>query len=504
MALLQTAFELLGKLTLRRSAADPHETPRTQRICRVETMEPRQLLAADIQVGAVYIEEDIGSDVSGDTFELTFEGGAPGTQLTQVVIDGDRNRNGLFDEGDVFFDLLDTGVGIPSSQPFTVVTVGAVGAVTLTSIQVFDGSTQVVLNFDGFEAGEKFVFSLDVDEVNDLSISIADITAIDAATIAEVNEGVDTITSGVEFQRSQLHVSFTAPHFQDTAGSGECRNRYDDLLAGRGLNLSPDNVDGKENRTAGTATSLTQQPLPVTISGRVFLDNNLDLTQDTGEVGLAGVQLSLWRLDGPNYVATGHTTTTDAAGDYLFGESLNLPPGTYQVRETQPSSFGGVPLFSVGAIAGTVDGTQAGRMPTGDLNRLTDVEIPLGDQHAIHYDFAEAQAAELSGYVYHDRSNDGLRDSGEAGIAGVSVRIEPVSTIAPAVSATLVTDALGFYRFVGLPPGQYHVAEVVQPAGWLDGRDTAGTVDGQPRGIAISNLDRIEGVVLAGGSVAVE
>ena len=38
------------------------------------------MLSADpLFVGAVYIEEDIGSDVHGDTFELTFNGGAPGS-----------------------------------------------------------------------------------------------------------------------------------------------------------------------------------------------------------------------------------------------------------------------------------------------------------------------------------------------------------------------------------------------------------------------------------------
>ena len=84
------------------------------------------------------------------------------------------------------------------------------------------------------------------------------------------------------------------------------------------------------------------------------------------------------------------------------------------------------------------------------------------------------------------------------------MRIEPLSTIAPAANVTVVTNALGFYRFVGLPPGLYHVVEVLQPAGWLDGRDTAGTVDGQTRGTAFSNLDRIENIVLAGGSVGAE
>ena len=48
------------------------------RRCLFEAMEGRQLLAADpLFVGAVYIEEDFGSDDLGDTFVITFEGGAP-------------------------------------------------------------------------------------------------------------------------------------------------------------------------------------------------------------------------------------------------------------------------------------------------------------------------------------------------------------------------------------------------------------------------------------------
>lgn len=45
------------------------------RRCRFEMMEPRRMLDADpIRVGAVYIEEDLGSDLHGDTSEVTSEG----------------------------------------------------------------------------------------------------------------------------------------------------------------------------------------------------------------------------------------------------------------------------------------------------------------------------------------------------------------------------------------------------------------------------------------------
>ena len=57
------------------------------RRCRFEVMEPRRLLDADpLRVGAVYIEEDLGSDLHGDTFEVTFEGGAADTELTRLII----------------------------------------------------------------------------------------------------------------------------------------------------------------------------------------------------------------------------------------------------------------------------------------------------------------------------------------------------------------------------------------------------------------------------------
>ena len=47
------------------------------RRCWFEAMEPRHLLAADpLFVGTMFVEEDMGSDLHGDTFEITFVGGA--------------------------------------------------------------------------------------------------------------------------------------------------------------------------------------------------------------------------------------------------------------------------------------------------------------------------------------------------------------------------------------------------------------------------------------------
>ncbi len=57
---------------------------RAGRICRFEQIEHRWLLSATpIQIGAVYFEDSIGADSSGDIFDVTWEGGAPGTQLAE-------------------------------------------------------------------------------------------------------------------------------------------------------------------------------------------------------------------------------------------------------------------------------------------------------------------------------------------------------------------------------------------------------------------------------------
>ena len=70
----------LSRLVRRhRNAANPgsaeHEAVRH---CHFEQMEARLLLSADpLRVGAVYVEEDSGSDLHGDTFYLSFEGALP-------------------------------------------------------------------------------------------------------------------------------------------------------------------------------------------------------------------------------------------------------------------------------------------------------------------------------------------------------------------------------------------------------------------------------------------
>ena len=130
-----------------------------------ETMEPRLMFdAAPIWVGGVYVESDQGGDQHGDSFYIAFNGGAPNTQLTRVVFNTDQNASGL-GVADNLFDTADGGLGADHSFPFKIEQLVARDPNAKVTASVTDGSLQLILTFENFYAGDRLVFSIDVDEV---------------------------------------------------------------------------------------------------------------------------------------------------------------------------------------------------------------------------------------------------------------------------------------------------------------------------------------------------
>ncbi len=194
--------------------------------------------------------------------------------------------------------------------------------------------------------------------------------------------------------------------------------------------------------------------LPVSIAGKVHV-NTMGDCDDPANPPLPGVTIEL--LDATGSVIS--TTHTDAKGEYSFD---NLPPATYGVREIQPQGY----------FDGKTDQGSAGGNVTNNL--VTEIELISG-VHAVHYDFCEIPPAELCGFVYVDMNNNGQKEAGESGIAGVTVEL--LDPNGQPTGVTAVTDATGAYCFVGLRPGTYGVSES-QPGGYYDGLDTPGDAGG--------------------------
>ena len=207
--------------------------------------------------------------------------------------------------------------------------------------------------------------------------------------------------------------------------------------------------------------------------GYVYIDANRNGVRDPGEVGIPGVPVTLSGF-GPDVfgnTVTPQTAFTDSNGFYQFA---NLAPGHFTITETQPVGF--------------QDGQeQNGTPPAATVNNDQFVDIDLtnnllgGD-----YNFGElSPTSSLSGSVYIDQNNNGRRDSGEIGLAGVVVTV--VDQNDPSMQATVITDQNGNYRFVKMFPGTYRLLET-QPVNFVDGRETAGSAGGSVGNDVISNI----------------
>ncbi len=456
------------------------------RLCRFEQMEPRQLLSAappQIHFGSVFFDSAPGANTTPHTIQVTFQGGVAGTQLTQLIIDGSKNQLGLA-VGDVVWQ----GPGSPaqgSQSPLTVVSHNGFNVVNQTAI---NGGTQIVFTLSGFDPGEKLVLTDNAEKV----------TAIDPVTGAAT---LAPLTKGNDFQSAHLVGTFIAPHYENlgvntgyVAGFDVLFNQNNTTF-GAPLDLPnqsymPPGETDQSNQTTGANVLVTQTPLPISIGGTVFSDPNLNNHRDAGEVGLGGVSVTLMELSGGSYVTTGKTMSTDAGGGYLF---QFLQPGTYEVVESKPAGY-----FAVGASAGTVLGVTDGSVASKTVVNQIAVD---GGEDSVHNDFALAQAGSLSGYVYHDTNNNGVRETGEMGLGGVTVVVTPISTIDGSTTPLqTVTAADGSYSVTGLAPGQYTVTEPQQPAGYLDGKVAAGSLGGTVAAVG----DQITGVSILGGQAGVE
>ena len=168
-------------------------------------------------------------------------------------------------------------------------------------------------------------------------------------------------------------------------------------------------------------TSVDGAPAPkYTISGAVFNDANGNGVKESGEAGLSGVTISL---------SNGATAVSDANGTYSFS---NVPTGSYVVTAPAQSGYTQTTPASVNVTVTNANITaNFGYKP-----------VPV--------------LFSIGGTVFNDLNQNGVFDSGEPGIAGVTVYLN-ITTLA-------TTDANGAYTFSGLSTGSYSVI-----AGSVDG-----------------------------------
>lgn len=140
----------------------------------------------------------------------------------------------------------------------------------------------------------------------------------------------------------------------------------------------------------------------------------------------------------------------------------------------------------------------------GDVVEYTVRDNQNGQSNTARVIIRVGNPVQLSGFVYRDNNNDGIRDPGELGLAGVSVVLNKTDGPYQFTGLVATTDANGQYVFSEvdggplLPAGRYTIIEI-QPAAFFDGKDTAGS----PAPLDPPFNDAFGGIVLGAGGAAV-
>jgi protocatechuate 3,4-dioxygenase beta subunit/cellulose synthase/poly-beta-1,6-N-acetylglucosamine synthase-like glycosyltransferase len=189
------------------------------------------------------------------------------------------------------------------------------------------------------------------------------------------------------------------------------------------------------------------KPLVAAIGDFVWIDADVDGIQDTGEEPVADVTV---RLLTPGGVLVA-TTTTDPTGFYEF---VNLDPGTYVLEFVPPAD-----TIVTTRDAGADDAVDS------DVDPATKRTVPtelVGGEIDHTWDLGLYELAALGDTVWYDRDLDGVQDTDEAPVVGVTVQLFSAGGTS---LATTTTDSNGNYLFSSLMPGGY-VVQFSAPSGY--------------------------------------
>jgi large repetitive protein len=201
------------------------------------------------------------------------------------------------------------------------------------------------------------------------------------------------------------------------------------------------------------------------IGNTVFFDADADgQPQEAGEVGISGVRVILTadvNNDGtPEFT---QTVLTDGSGQYTFANLAAFDNYVITVDNDGGTGTGGnaFNLVSAGYVQTyDLDGTGP-----GSTNVTRNVNLGVG-QNRDDVDFGYSGQNSVGDRVWYDIDGDGVQDTGEGGLIGLTVTIEADidgdGTFE--YTATDTTDANGIYGFNHLPAGSFRVT-VTPPAG---------------------------------------
>ena len=348
------------------------------------------------------------SGPAGTTFQFSGSDFIPGDTTIAVTLDGAALSTVGSDSAGAVSFKLNTSANTPAGA-YTVQATDSAGrnaATTFNVTAVPAGSPKLTVAPASGPPGTTFTFV-----ATNFTPGTPANVSLDGQALGEVNiDAAGTVTLTLSTTGSTAPARYTLAVVQ---GANSASAQYE--------------------VTAGSGTPLTGQGLYVTLAwtdppaqsaAAQKLVNDLDLT-----------------VDGP--------------GGRIFGNggtAADRKNNVEAVRIEKPTAGNYVITVTAARVNGTFGTQPYALVATTKQNFGTGSSVDLG----------QPNAGTLTGVVFADLDRDGVRATGEPGIAGASVVIRQVSG---ALSRQATTDAVGSYQFTELPAGAYTIA-VALPAGY--------------------------------------
>ncbi|MCA6122782.1 hypothetical protein J6500_12870 [Bradyrhizobium sp. WSM 1704] len=374
-----------------------------------------------------------------------------------ITLYNDANHNNVADAGE---QVAQTTTDATGSYSFTGLTPGDYlikeedrsGWVHLSSAQINQDSLTSGQNLTNQDFVNYRLASISGHKYEDADASnstTGDRTAVSGWTITLYNDANHNNVADAGEQVAQTTTDATGTYSFTGLTPGDYLIKEEDRSGWAHLSSAQINQDGVTSGQNLTNQDFVNYRL-ASISGHKYDDADASNSTTGDRTAVSGWTITLYNDINHNNVADAGEqvaqTTTDATGSYSF---TGLTPGDYLIKEEDRSGW----------------------------QHLSPVQINqdsvTSGQNLTSQDFVNYANGSIHGLKFEDLNANGLLDSNETGMAGVTIRLTgDIDGDGDSDTVDFVTGADGQFHFENLHPGVYTLTEL-----FTDGQNWVATVD---------------------------
>ena len=306
-----------------------------------------------------------------------------------------------------------------------------------------------------------------------------------ADTSPEPVEGVFAAYADIEWQSSLAFVNGDLSYDLDfpngQKGNTSVAGLVDEAGAFTQLDTSgPTEVQLVTVPMQATGTGIatfTTNPADVLPFGNVLLFDTLDVAVPTDRIDYGSVALTVIGPTAPVAVPDAYEADNGvlsvAAAEGVLANDADFSGNPLTATLVTSTSNGTLEFNDDGSFNYTAD---AGFIGADSFTYLVTEDGVQSNTTTVTINVGDPTPSSISGFVYFDTNNDGVRESTEHGFGGVTVTLVGTDIFGNDVEQEAVTSRTGSYSFLNISAGNYTVTQE-QPEIVIDGMDT---IDGVP------------------------